>query len=137
MVQKIKIICLKWNLFPKQLMWVCRIQGWYWLYRFLIKITLFGQICFKKIKITSLSLNLIPRLIGIPWIHWWCSLFLFSIRNTFLDLDHKIKNVNLNWNLVPKLIWIFRIQWWCSHFLFFIWNTLLGKIWSKKTKLFI
>ena len=31
----------------------------------------------QKIKIISLSWNLVPRLISICWIQWWCSLFLF------------------------------------------------------------
>ena len=35
-----------------------------------------------KIKITSLSWNLVPRPIQIRRIQWWCLLFLFSTRNT-------------------------------------------------------
>ena len=36
----------------------------------------------QKIKVISLSWNLVPRLIQICKIQWWCSLFLFSTRNT-------------------------------------------------------
>ena len=35
----------------------------------------------QKIKIISLSWNLVPRLIRICWSQWWCSLFLFLIGN--------------------------------------------------------
>ena len=38
----------------------------------------------KKIKIVSLSWNLVPRLIWISGIQWWCSLFLFLTINIFL-----------------------------------------------------
>ena len=37
----------------------------------------------QKIKIVSLSWNFVPKPIRICRIHWWCSLFLFSTRNTF------------------------------------------------------
>ena len=35
----------------------------------------------QKVKLISLSWNLVPRLIRIWWIQWWCSLFLFLIEN--------------------------------------------------------
>ena len=38
----------------------------------------------RKIKIDSLSWNLIPRLIWICEIQWWCSVFQFMTGNTFL-----------------------------------------------------
>ena len=38
----------------------------------------------KKTKIVSLSWNLVPRLIWINGIQWWCSLFLFLTINIFL-----------------------------------------------------
>ena len=38
----------------------------------------------KKIKIVSLSWNLVPRLIWISRIQWWCSIFLFLTINIFL-----------------------------------------------------
>ena len=37
----------------------------------------------QKIKIASLKWNLVPRAIRICRIHWWCSLFLFSARDSF------------------------------------------------------
>ena len=36
----------------------------------------------QKVKIISLSWNLVPRLIRICKIQWWCSLFLFLTGNT-------------------------------------------------------
>ena len=38
----------------------------------------------QKVKIISLSWNLVPTLIRICWIQWRCSLFSFSNRNVFL-----------------------------------------------------
>ena len=38
----------------------------------------------KKIKIVSLIWNLVPRLIWISGIQWWCSLFLLLNINIFL-----------------------------------------------------
>ena len=35
----------------------------------------------QKVKLICLSWNLVPRLIRIWWIQWWCSLFLFLIEN--------------------------------------------------------
>ena len=47
----------------------------------------------RKIKIVSLSWNLVARLIRIRRIQWWCSLFPLSTRNTFLGLfGTKIQN---------------------------------------------
>ena len=37
----------------------------------------------QKIKIVSLGWNLVPRLIWICKIEWWCSLFLFLTGSTF------------------------------------------------------
>ena len=69
--------------------------------------TLFRQIWPKKVKIVSLSWNLIPRPIRICRIQWWCSLFLLSTVN----LVQKINTVSLSWNLVPRLIRIWIIRW--------------------------
>ena len=47
----------------------------------------------QKIKIVSLSWNLVPRLIRICIIQHWCFLFLFSAENTFLvKCGSKIQN---------------------------------------------
>ena len=88
----------------------------------------------QKFKIVSLSWNLVPRLIRICRIQWWCSLLYFRSENLFFGkFRPKIQNF-LKLNLVPWLIWIWRIQRWCSLFLiFFIINTLLGQFWSKKS----
>ena len=60
----------------------------------------------QKIKIISLSWNLVPILIWICKIQWWCSLFPFSTRNTFFFWGGggriSFKFVSLNWNLVPR-----------------------------------
>ena len=69
--------------------------------------TLFRQIWPKKVKVVSLSWNLIPRPIRICRIQWWCSLFLLSTVN----LVQKINTVSLGWNLVPMLIRIWIIWW--------------------------
>ena len=88
----------------------------------------------QKVKIISLSWNLVPRLIRICRIQWWCSLFLFLTGNTlFGQIFGQI--VSLRWNLVASLIRICRIQWCCSLFLFLSGNALFGQIWSKKSKL--
>ena len=56
----------------------------------------------QNIKIVSLSWHLAPTLIFICKIQWWCSLFPFSTKNTFFEVNlvQKIKFVGLNWNLV-------------------------------------
>ena len=55
----------------------------------------------QNIKIVSLNWNLVLILI-ICKIQWWCSLFPFSTKNTFFEVNlvQKIKFVGLNWNLV-------------------------------------
>ena len=93
----------------------------------------------KNIKIVRLSWNLVPRLIRISRIQWWCSLFPFFrfwLEIPFLGkLGPKNKIISLNWNLVPRLIRICRVQWWCSPFPFLTGNNLFGQNWSKKSKL--
>ena len=39
----------------------------------------------KKVKIVSLSWNLVSRKIRMFGIQWWCSLFLFSMGNTLFE----------------------------------------------------
>ena len=91
----------------------------------------------QKIKIISLSWNLVLTLIRTCRIHWGCFSFsVFDRKYTFwANLVQKIKIISLSWNLVPTLIRTCRIQWWCSLFLFLIGNSLFGQIWSKKSKL--
>ena len=81
--------------FCTRLIWICRIM---W------KICGVNFFCFRpenpfwenlvqKIKIVSLSGNLVPRLIWICGIQWLCSLFQFLIGNTFLGkFDPKYQN---------------------------------------------
>ena len=62
---------------------------------------LFGHIWSKKIKIASLSWNLIPRLIRICGTQWWClfCLFLDWKYPFWTNLVQKVKIVSLSWNL--------------------------------------
>ena len=87
----------------------------------------------QKIKLVSLSLNLVPRLIRI------CRNSMTSFTFSALDcknffwanLVQTIKIVCLSWNLVTRLIRICRIQWWCLLFLFQTGNTFLDKFGPK------
>ena len=65
-----------------------------------------------KLKIVSLSWNLVLRLIRICITPWWCSFFLFLTGNTFFggNLIQKIKIVTLSWTLVQRLIRMWIIQ---------------------------
>ena len=75
----------------------------------------------QKIKIVSLSWNLVPRLIWTCTVQWWCWFFsVFDPKYVFwANLTQKSKICSLNWSLVPRLIRIWRIQWWCSFFVAF------------------
>ena len=98
----------------------------------------FWVILVQKIKIVSLSWNLVPKLIQISRIQLWCSLFLFLIINIFLA---KIWSKNLKL-LVPSEIW-YKGQFKYAepndgvHFICFKLEiaTLFGQIWSKESKL--
>ena len=98
-----------------------------WIFSFRLKTPFLGKFG-PKIKIVSLSWNLVPRPIRICRIQWWCSLFLPSTRNNpfWVNLVQKIKIVSFSWNLVPALIWISKNQCWSSLFPFSIENTLFG-----------
>ena len=86
------------------------------------------------VNIVSLRWNLIPRLIGICKIEWWCSLFCCRLETPFqANLVQNVKIVSLSLNLVARLIRICRIQWCCSPFLIFkqkccFWTNLVQKI---------
>ena len=80
------------------------VQRWFfccfhWKYPFLTNL-------FQKIKIVSLSWNLVPRVIWISRHQWWCSLFsVFDWRYPFwANLVQKTKIVSFRWNLTPRLI---------------------------------
>ena len=66
----------------------------------------------KKIKIFSLSWNLVHRLIRIWRIQWL--VFTVSVldrqQHVLVNLIQNIKNVNLRWNVVLRLILIWKIQ---------------------------
>ena len=87
----------------------------------------------QKTKIVSLSWNLVPVLIWISTIQWWCSVFPFLTENVHLgrggetNLVQKIKITSLSWNLVPGLIQICTIHWRYWLYLFLTKNTLFGK----------
>ena len=90
----------------------------------------FGQ----KIKIVYLKWILVPRLIRICIIQWWCSIVLFLTGDSlngnlhffhfrpgipFLcEFGPKNQIVSSSLNLVPRLIRICRSQWYCSLFPF-------------------
>ena len=64
----------------------------------------------QKLRIISLRWNIVPRLIQIYRIPWWCSLFLFSTGNTFLGkVDPKNQNCQFELKFRTRLIWISRI----------------------------
>ena len=86
----------------------------------------------QKVKIVSLSWNLVARLIQIYRIQWWCSLFVLNQKYLrWANLLQKFKIVSLRWNLVPRLICVCRIQCWYSVFSFLTRNTLFGQFDSK------
>ena len=87
----------------------------------------------EKIKIVSLSWNLVPRLTWTCRIQWWV-LVLFSVLDQIFFLLQKIKIVSLSWNLVQRLIWIWRIQWWCLFFLFSIGSILFWRKFVPKNQ---
>ena len=79
------------------------------------------------VKIISLSLNLVPRLIRICRIQWVFSFFLGWKHPLGQNLVQKIKLVSLSRNLVSRLIRKYRFQWFCSLLLFQTGNTLFCK----------
>ena len=72
--------------------WVCKIQWWCSLFLSDCKHIFWANLV-RKIKIVSLSWNLIPRLIRTCRIHWCSSLLLISTGITFFGkLDPKNQN---------------------------------------------
>ena len=64
----------------------------------------------QKLKIISLSWNFVHRLTQICRIPWWCSLFLFSIGNTFfVKFGPKNQNCQFELKFHTRLMWICRI----------------------------
>ena len=90
----------------------------------------------QKVRIISLSWNLVPTLIRISRIQWWCLLSGFDQEYPFwANLVQKIKIVSLRWDFILKLIQICTIQGWYSILSFSTENTFFGTIWSKKIKI--
>ena len=87
---------------------------------------------YHKIKIVSLSWNLVPKLIWICRSQWWGSLFLLS--TVWTSLIQKDKIVSLSWNLVPRIIRVWRIQWWPSCLSE---NNVFGQILSQISRLIV
>ena len=115
---------------------MCGIRWWFSLVLFLLFKTgnpVWKQSWSKKIIIISLSQKLLPRLIQICRIQFWCWVFLLLTKITLSGRTWS-KNSKLfcsEWNLIPKLIRIFIIQWWYSFYLFKTGNTLFRKICQK------
>ena len=122
MVQKVKIICSKWNLIPR-LIRTCRIQWWCSLHLFRLEISFLGKFG-RKMRIVSFTYNLVLSLTQIWRIQWWCSLFLFLNGGILLkaNLFQRIKIVCWRWNLEPRLIWIYKIRRWFSCYSFLDWK---------------
>ena len=83
LVQKVKIICLSWNLVPT-LIQICKFQWRCSLFSFPIRNALFWKNLVQNVKIVSLRLNLLTSIIRICRIQRWCSFFSFSIGNALL-----------------------------------------------------
>ena len=104
LVQKIKIVCLSWNLVPR-LIWICRIQWWvlFTLSFFWLGIPFWG-------KFYPWSWSLVPRNFKYAeFISCWLFSNFDQIYSFYVNLVQKIKIVCLSWNLVCRLIWICRV----------------------------
>ena len=81
-------------------------------FSFLTGNTFFGQIWSKKSEHINLDWNLVPRLIRISRIQWWCSCFWFLTRNTLFAQIWSIKSelsdqAKIWKTILWKLIYIF------------------------------
>ena len=90
----------------------------------------------KKIKIVSLSWNLVPRLIWISEIQWRCSVSVSNHKyRSWANLVQKFKIICSKWSLIQRLIRIYKIQWWFLFDMFYTENSYpFWKIWSKKSQ---
>ena len=89
---------------------------------------------FQKSKIFSLSWNLVPRLIRIRTVQWWCSLFLFQTGNTIFGP----KNQNCQFKLKFGTQTNSSMKDSMATFIFSIFDrkdSFLEQIYSKKSKL--
>ena len=91
----------------------------------------------QKVKIISWSWNLVPRLIRICRIQWWCWIFLFLIGNALFGqiwskkLKLSVQGETQYWNLFKYAEFNGDVH----FFWIFAGNTLFVTIWSKKSKL--
>ena len=70
----------------------------YWMvvltfFLFLDQKKLFWANSVQNTKVVCKCWNLVPRLILMYWIQWWCQLFLFNLRNTLFG-NFGLKNRN-------------------------------------------
>ena len=87
----------------------------------------------QNIKIVSLSCDFVPRLIRVCRIQRWCSLFLFSTQNTFLDkFGPKIQDCLFKVKFGTLTNTNMQKNW--MVFLFLARNTLFEQIWGKNQK---
>ena len=116
LVQKIKIVSLRWNLVPR-IIQIWRIQWQCSLFFFRLKVTFLGKFGLKnqnsqfKLKFGALT-NSYMQISVVE--------FTFSILEWkypfWANMIQKIKVVSSGWNLMHRLIGVCRIQWSCSHF---------------------
>ena len=90
----------------------------------------------QKVKVVSVSWNLVLKLIWICRIQWQCfTLCVFLIGNTLSgQIWLQIWYCLCIMNLVLRIIWICRMQWRWAVFPFLTENTPFGRIWSKNSK---
>ena len=127
LVQKIKIVWLKWNLIYAKFDRVAHSI-------YFGPKNCFGANFVQKFKTISSRWNLVRGKIQIFWIQSWGSLVLLWTRNTLFgeNLVQKIKTVYVRSKLVPKPISVFRTRWRDSFILLWMRNTLFGQIRSRK-----
>ena len=104
LVQKIKIVSLRWNLIPRLTNWnMQNSMTVFTLFAFDQKCPFWTDLV-QNVKIVSLRWNLIPRLIRICRIQWCCSFFfLFSTRNVlFAQIWSRMTKLSLSW----KNLWL-------------------------------
>ena len=92
----------------------------------------FGASLVQKIKIISLSWNLVPRFIQICRIQWWCLLFLFYTENTLLGKQSAISSPRQNRS------WDSEIGSCCQHgFFIFLWRVCPWNVFVRCLKIFL
>ena len=78
-------------------------------------------------------MNLVPRLIQIYWIWWWCSLSCFRPEISYLGkFDKKNPNCLFKMKIRISIIRICWIRWQCSFVLLWTGKILFVQIWFQK-----